>query len=1419
MARHHHSTDPARSRRAIAWLLSLAILAAVLAAGTGARAADDIDLLRDRGGTPFVMILLDTSASMNTTPPQTNRSSDLGSWAPGNADDPQSKLFQVKRALYEVFSQVENVHFGFAGFNQDHLEIRAKHWIYKATAPAVFFAAPIEITYPASDEVWTFGAHLSLPTGTPGVAGSCAAPLDYSTDRAKLDRFARLGVTGLATTTLWVGNKGTTYRVTLQRSANPTVTDPVDPTVTVANALGSNLLETDVTADVVTSCSPLVIGSTQSASVVFRKISDFLMVEADVGANGQEAPIGSEIIDTSNCTADEYIAGFWNYQDVIANGTCGGNSTRPFTGRGWDSNQDIDVDPFCSGGNCYNLRFPTTVHGKFSPDLDYGDVIPLDWSVEYREEFLKRLNPRHPNYLPQSQWDGDPTNGEAPPEAFTQYFGEANFFDDRPDPTLGVLQLKNEDERPLVAYGNSPLGRAINDFRCWVLGDGNKCRPQDVSTGWNQLFAANDLWYHCRVPYLIVISDGEDNSVGENPTSDASDFNQRAGVRTFAFTFRKTAQLQSMANSGGGELILIANGDQLKDELRRILGQIQQEARTFATAAVPSVQAATEQNIYVTHFTPLNDTAVWEGHMRSFPSVAGIDLLNDTPNWDAADELLVQAPTRDPSIDPALLDLKLGNNPDQRRVFYAKQRIPGSVSLGAWGANRRLFDRTDVEPGPTTASEAEKDLWDGLNLNFDPTSPTSVRETRAQAHRIIEQTLVEKTWDDPVRGTVSYVLGEIFHSDPLIVGAPTNIRYFVQDAEETFDGNGNPLGTGYRDFFSKHEFRRKLLLAGANDGLFHAFDAGKASLVSFTDELGIDRTDVKFDDGSGREVFSYIPRTVLPTVATMAENPFAHRWSVDGTVAVGDAFIDPLHSGTPTVSDRNWRTIVVGGLREGGDGYFALDITQPDVLRQDQIGPLDAAGTQRDVVLPTDQEIVPDCIDVTGDGVLGCDDQVTYPTPLWEFTDSVWDSVTREFVRLDEDANGRPDLGETWSSPDIGRMRVVENGAVVNKYVAVFGGGLDPSKADTEGNWLYIVDIETGQTIYKRRVDGSAPSAPAAVDTDQDSFFDTIYIGTTKGFMYRLDLQKSTSTGTTYPRLTSQLVRGVNGITYQVTRIEKQSDDVRLWDPQAIFSTEGRPIYFPPAVLFVGDLGKFALAFGTGDREDLTSISTAIGRFYLFVDESAEIPAADLPMVETRFTEVTVNEADNPNLLSDPNIPVGQRGWYLVLAENERLIGAPFGFAGITFFATFTANDPRTDPLTCDITDSNCTNPNCRLTGVSRIYLVGTTDADAFLDVNGVLQRYHEIQGFVTNPFTEQAVNLTAASGSGTPDPTQPPPPPFTDSELKLMEKLKANFPEDCKFGNHRIDVKVISSDQVKVERIAPVPICIIESNWKEVTE
>src|SRR5262249_23054893 len=160
--------------------------------------------------------------------------------------------------------------------------------------------------------------------------------------------------------------------------------------------------------------------------------------------------------------------------------------------------------------------------------------------------------------------------------------------------------------------------------------------------------------------------------------------------------------------------------------------------------------------------------------------------------------------------------------------------------------------------------------------------------------------------------------------------------------------------------------------------------------------------------------------------------------------------------GTPTDTDREWRTVVISGFREGGSGYVAVDVTQPDTLGSNRV-PQPTSGW------------VPSC----WNGGSGCG-TVSFGSVLLAFTDG-----------NDADGNGHPDLGQTWSSPTLGRILVKTTDSppkLLDKYVAIFGGGMDPNNLNQQGNYLYMVDVETGKAIYKRQLDGSAPSDPAAVD-------------------------------------------------------------------------------------------------------------------------------------------------------------------------------------------------------------------------------------------------------------------------------------------------------------------------------------------------
>jgi len=569
-----------------------------------------------------------------------------------------------------------------------------------------------------------------------------------------------------------------------------------------------------------------------------------------------------------------------------------------------------------------------------------------------------------------------------------------------------------------------------------------------------------------------------------------------------------------------------------------------------------------------------------------------------------------------------------------------------------------------------------------------------------------------------------------------------------------------------------------------------------------------------------------------------------HRYTVDGAISAADVFIDPVDDGGgfPNVDDRQWRTVLIGGLRDGGLGYYALDLTTPDPVDKNADGLFipDSSPGSPDAAVPL-------CIN----GGSGCG-PTKYPSVLWEFTDTTSNNKLAAgfpspdppvFLDEDEDSHGRPignnlpDLGDTWSKVNFGRLLICKAAALdctdpnqlETRQVAIFGGGMDAENKTAElpsrGNWIYIVDIETGFVLYKRQLRGAVPSEPAAVDIDQDALLDRIYIGTTAGYLYRIDLGPKADGN--YPKLEVETVPALDLASYDVLRIPRiDADGDPIWTPKIIFDAnyddttplvgDSRPIYFRPSVLFLAKLGAYGLAFGTGDREDLWSSNLQEGRFYVFVDNSNPADLTETPRNEGSLQRITVLETT-----SRGDLLAGSDGWYLVLDANERVVTDSFSLSGITVYSSFQpevgiidANGKKVSGGCSDRTFTSDTENFCAKTGTSRLFVVNTTNGFGLLrDFGGQMSRYRSVKNLVSQAFAEPGANSEPPSG----DPGDPPQEydELTAFDLEVMETLKSLFPSKCRFANYRIDIKTITSDTA-IERIAPIPVCLIEKNWIE---
>ncbi|MEM7259612.1 MAG: PilC/PilY family type IV pilus protein, partial [Pseudomonadota bacterium] len=274
-------------------------------------------------------------------------------------------------------------------------------------------------------------------------------------------------------------------------------------------------------------------------------------------------------------------------------------------------------------------------------------------------------------------------------------------------------------------------------------------------------------------------------------------------------------------------------------------------------------------------------------------------------------------------------------------------------------------------------------------------------------------------------------LGDIVHSSPMIVGPPSS--YYPDNwgplAPETF--------AAYSTFGRDHRTRRRVLYVGANDGMLHGFDAGVWDGTQWT-------------AGTGEELFAYVPAQVFPRLSSLTSPRYTHKYFVDATPRAADVFINGA-----------WKTVLIGALGRGGQGIYALDVTNPDAINE--AGAADAV--------------------------------------LWEFTDAQ-----------------ERGLGFTYSSPIIARMH---NG----RWVAIVGNGYNNTANNEGyrrgGGWssILLIDIATGQLIRKLRsrsancrgnaANPNAMAEPTAIDIDADNIIDTIYAGDLYGCVYRFDVSGS----------------------------------------------------------------------------------------------------------------------------------------------------------------------------------------------------------------------------------------------------------------------------------------------------------------------
>jgi type IV pilus assembly protein PilY1 len=418
--------------------------------------------------------------------------------------------------------------------------------------------------------------------------------------------------------------------------------------------------------------------------------------------------------------------------------------------------------------------------------------------------------------------------------------------------------------------------------------------------------------------------------------------------------------------------------------------------RATATAATVSLPIITAST---ESFKASFDTSDWSGNVLKYQvdEATGETLPTTLPDWDAASLLTARAPT-------------------SRRIFTWDGASSPRRGIPLEWSSLNTAQQVALNNNPTTIAVEN----DGMgSQRIDYLRGNRARETTA-----------------PFMRRRTSLMGAVVNSQPTYVSGPIGL---YQDSFP--DGSPELLaavddGDSYAKFGVSVRNRPPTVYVGSNDGMVHAIDTV-----------------------NGQERFAYMP-SMLITNGKAAEytNPNHSQLvtGVDSRLRVQDVFIDaPLCERSPC-----WRTVLVGSMRLGARGVFALDITDPTTF-----GPANV---------------------------------------LWEFSNT---------------SSGGAALGYTYDSANIVRLNRGNWAVLVSSgYFPTTNldprGQPDPATLDAnkDKTSLFVLDMQNGALIKEvQTAPAGAPlsfglSTPGAYDIQGDQIDDIAVAGDLVGNLFRFDL-------------------------------------------------------------------------------------------------------------------------------------------------------------------------------------------------------------------------------------------------------------------------------------------------------------------------
>ena len=733
-----------------------------------------------------------------------------------------------------------------------------------------------------------------------------------------------------------------------------------------------------------------------------------------------------------------------------------------------------------------------------------------------------------------------------------------------------------------------------------------------------------------------------------NPTLNPAGISIKTAVVGFGTDFsnkatsdEKDADKWGILGQGGS---YIGTRDQdVVNSVNAFLKKLQKYIPPVTTGSVTiPVDNLDTQNVqpwgYFPQFDPQPDSKVttWIGNLKKYEVVNNVLLDRDGKNIiDATTKVSVDDPNdfwADESIKKTIVKIKRVGTADIEEEVVV--RVGGALSQFNLGVTdnkeRKIFTDRKINEQDLTASNISGDsnlvqiktadlkvLNDANNFAKDPKRGYiaslfgyDIGSTMASSLETDSTTETQTNFANFLTNSNAKLrqMGAVMHSKPVLI---------TQSGTTTYNDKTGDLTYTDRD---------DLIVFGTTQGLLQVVRAGKTAS----------------DPDAGKEVFTFVPNEMVENqyqgFLNQNQQGSILKYGIDGqwTAYTEYATRSGTNPAEPVVSVKDGKQWLYGGLRMGGNSYYALDLSK-----------------------------------VTSEG----------GTPKLKFR--IDPKSARAYSPLSY-------MGQSWSKPTLTWV----NWKGERKLVMIVGGGYDnvayesninysPSSSIDKGAGVYMFDADDGSLLwwssanvesnstlntetYAANMKRSVVSQIKAVDRNNDGLADHLYFGDLGGQVWRVDINASNKAGDT-ENFAKRAVR--------ILDMSSAANVPRFYTTPTFTVHSSVNGYF--GVVTIGS-GNLSFPMSAANQNDALYVvyDKDVAKRNLSVLEDSELSTVDISPSGLNGKKLVANSDGNTE------VPLTSGGWYYPLASKNRILNDNVAIDNDLYISVFDS--------TIDIDDVDC---------------------------------------------------------------------------------------------------------------------------------